>query len=165
MFRGSYEHTIDGKGRLSIPAKFRDVLSQMRREALGETTQEAQEEIDDCVVITNFVQNETKCLDAYPMEAWKRVEQELLKKQRIDPQAIRFRNFYLGRASECQVDKQGRVLIPPVLRHYAGLKRDVVFVSDLDRFQIWDKETWEKYLANTESEISKNPDKLASFGI
>lgn len=162
MFRGSYEHTIDGKGRLNVPAKFREVLAQMRRDGLSEPTSE---ESDDSVVITNFVQNEIRCLDVYPMNAWQRVEEVLKSKQRIDVEAIRFRNFYLGRARECVVDKQGRILIPPELRKYASLKRDVVFVSDLDRFQIWDKETWEKYLTSTESEISQNPGKLANIGI
>jgi MraZ protein len=163
MFRGSYEHTIDGKGRLNVPSKFREVLKQMRRENLSEPISE--EENDDSVVITNFVQNEIRCLDVYPMNAWQRVEEVLKSKLRIDAEGLRFRNFYLGRACECAVDKQGRILISPELRKWAGLKREVVFVSDLDRFQIWDKETWEKHLANTESEISKNPDKLASFGI
>jgi MraZ protein len=162
MFRGSYEHTIDGKGRLNVPAKFREVLAQMRRDGPAEPISE---ESDDSVVITNFVQNEIRCLDVYPMNAWQRVEEVLKSKQRIDAEALPFRHFYLGRARECAVDKQGRILIPPELRKWAGLKRDVVFVSDLDRFQIWDKETWEKYLANTESQISQNPAKLANIGI
>jgi MraZ protein len=162
MFRGSYEHTIDGKGRLNVPSKFREVLAQMRRDG---QTEPISEESDDSVVITNFVQNEIRCLDVYPMNAWQRVEEVLKSKQRIDAEALPFRHFYLGRARECAVDKQGRILIPPELRKWAGLKRDVVFVSDLDRFQIWDKETWEKYLANTESQISQNPAKLANIGI
>jgi MraZ protein len=162
MFRGSYEHTIDGKGRLNVPAKFREVLAQLRRDGQAEPISE---ESDDSVVITNFVQNEIRCLDVYPMNAWQRVEEVLKSKQRIDAEALPFRHFYLGRARECAVDKQGRILIPPELRKWAGLKRDVVFVSDLDRFQIWDKETWEKYLANTESQISQNPAKLANIGI
>jgi MraZ protein len=99
------------------------------------------------------------------MNAWQRVEDVLKSKQRIDAETLPFRHFYLGRARECAVDKQGRILIPPELRKWAGLKRDVVFVSDLDRFQIWDKETWEKYLANPESQISQNPAKLANIGI
>ena len=136
MFRGSYEHTIDGKGRLNVPSKFREVLAQMRRDG---QTEPISEESDDSVVITNFVQNEIRCLDVYPMNAWQRVEEVLKSKQRIDAEALPFRHFYLGRARECAVNKQGRILIPPELRKWAGLKRDVVFVSDLDRFQIWEK--------------------------
>ena len=107
MFRGSFEHTLDGKGRLSIPMKFREVL-------LGKS--------DERIVITNFVVDGMKCLDVYPLDEWSRLEEEIRKKPKFDRKMLMFQNYYLGGASECVVDKQGRILIPPLLRKYAELR-------------------------------------------
>jgi MraZ protein len=114
MFRGRFEHTIDPKGRLSVPAKFREVL-------LGKS--------DDRIVITNFVLEAARCLDVYPLDEWLRFEEEIRKKPRFDRRMVMFQNYYLAGACECSVDKQGRILISPLLRTYANLKRDVVLVS------------------------------------
>ena len=103
MFRGSFEHTLDGKGRLSIPVKFREVL-------IGKS--------DERIVITNFVVDGTKCLDVYPLDEWSRLEEEIRRKPKFDRKMLMFQNYYLGGASECVVDKQGRILIPPLLRKY-----------------------------------------------
>ncbi len=150
MFRGSFEHTLDNKGRLSIPAKFREVL-------LGKG--------DDRIVITNFVVEQARCLDVYPFDEWVRFEDEVRKKPRFDRRIIAFQNYYLGGASECAVDKQGRILIPPLLREYAGLKRDVVLVSVLDKFRVWDKETWKKVFAEAEEKLMQDPDFLGDLGL
>ncbi|HEY6201244.1 MAG TPA: division/cell wall cluster transcriptional repressor MraZ [Candidatus Binatia bacterium] len=150
MFRGSFEHTLDNKGRLSIPAKFREVL-------LGKG--------DDRIVITNFVVEQARCLDVYPFDEWVRFEDEVRKKPRFDRRIIAFQNYYLGGASECAVDKQGRILIPPLLREYAGLKRDVALVSVLDKFRVWDKETWKKVFAEAEEKLMQDPDFLGDLGL
>src|ERR1051325_3326378 len=91
MFRGSFEHTLDNKGRLSIPAKFREVL-------LGKG--------DDRIVITNFVVEQARCLDVYPFDEWVRFEDEVRKKPRFDRRIIAFQNYYLGGASECAVEDE-----------------------------------------------------------
>ena len=150
MFRGSFEHTLDNKGRLSIPAKFREVL-------LGKG--------DERIVITNFVVEQARCLDVYPFDEWLRFEDEVRKKPRFDRRIIAFQNSYLGGASECAVDKQGRILIPPLLRDYANLKRDVVLVSVLDKFRVWDKETWKKVFAEAEEKLMQDPDFLGDLGL
>ena len=150
MFRGCFEHTVDIKGRLSIPAKFREVL-------LGKG--------DDRIVITNFVVEQARCLDVYPFDEWVRFEDEVRKKPRFDRRIIAFQNYYLGGASECAVDKQGRILIPPLLREYAGLKRDVVLVSVLDKFRVWDKEAWKKVFAEAEEKLMQDPDFLGDLGL
>lgn len=157
MFRGYFEHTIDSKGRISVPAGFRTELANLRA---ADRQDAADEDAEDSVMVTNFVQNEIRCLDVYPMPAWEQVEEAMLMKERMDPEARQVRNFYLGRACPCPVDKQGRILLPQHLRSWANLKRDVIFVPDLDRFQIWDKETYEKYMTITETEISQSPKKL-----
>jgi MraZ protein len=118
MFRGSFEHTVDSKGRLSIPSKFREVL-------LGKG--------DDRLVITNFTVGGQRCLDVYPLDEWLQLEEEIRKKPKFDPAMLLFQNYYIGGASECALDREGRVLIPPLLRQHANLKRDVVLVSALEK--------------------------------
>ncbi|SRR5712692_2758547 len=150
MFRGSFEHTLDTKGRLSIPSKFREVL-------LGKG--------DDRIIISNFVLEGTRCLDVYPLDEWVRFEEEIRKKPKFDRRMVSFQNYYLGGASECVVDKQGRILIPPLLRQYASLKRDVVWVSALDKFRVWDQEAWKKVFAEAEEKLMQDPDFLGDLGL
>jgi MraZ protein len=150
MFRGSFEHTLDGKGRLSIPVKFREVL-------LGKG--------DDRTVITNFVVDGVRCLDVYPLDEWLRLEEEIRKKPKFDRRMVMFQNYYLGGACECVVDHQGRILIPPLLRKYAELKRNVVLVSALEKFRIWGEEAWQKVFADAEGNLMQDPDFLGDLGL
>ncbi len=150
MFRGSFEHTIDSKGRLSVPSRFRDVLLSKG---------------DDRIIITNFLVDSTRCLDIYPIDEWLRFEEEIRKKPRFERRMVQFQNYYLGGASECVVDRQGRILIPPLLRHYAGLKRDVILVSALDKFRVWDKEAWKKVFTEAEEKLMQDPDFLGDLGL
>jgi MraZ protein len=150
MFRGRYEHTVDSKGRLSIPVKFRDVL-------LGKG--------DERLVITNFVIDSMRCLDVYPVDEWVRFEEEIKRKPKFDRRMVMFQNYYLAAACECVVDKQGRVLIPPLLRQYANLKRDVVLVAALEKFRVCDKEAWKKIFAEAEEKLMQDPDFLGDLGL
>ena len=137
-FTGAYEHTIDSKGRLSIPAKFREVL-------YGKG--------DDRVMITNFFIEELRYLDVYPMDAWQRLQEDVQKKSKFDRRMIVFTTYYIGNASECTVDKQGRILIPPNLRQYANLKKRVVMTGVTEKFRIWDKESHQKVLMEAEEKL------------
>ncbi len=150
MFRGRYEHTIDTKGRLSIPSRFREVL-------LGKG--------DERLVITNFVIDSMRCLDVYPLDEWLHFEEEIKKKPKFDRRMMMFQNYYIGGACECDVDKQGRILVPPLLRQYGGLKRDVVLVAALEKFRVWDKETWKKVFAEAEDKLMQDPDFLNDLGL
>ncbi len=150
MFRGTHEHTIDSKGRLSIPSKFREVL-------LGKG--------DERLVITNFVIDSRRCLDVYPLDEWLHFEEEIKKKPKFDRRMMMFQNYYLGGACECAVDKQGRILIPPLLRQYVNLKRDVVLVAALEKFRVWDKEIWKKVFAEAEDKLMQDPDFLVDLGL
>ncbi len=149
-FRGNHKHTIDAKGRLSIPARFREVL-------LGKG--------DDRLIITNFVVEATRCLDVYPLDEWFRFEDEVRKRPKFDRRVVQFQNYYLSSASECVVDNQGRILIPPALRQYANLKRDVILVSALEKFRVWDKEAWKKVFADAEEKLMQDPDFLGDLGL
>ncbi len=150
MFRGRYEHTVDSKGRLSIPVKFREVL-------LGKG--------DERLVLTNFVIDSMRCLDVYPIDEWVRFEEEIKRKPKFDRRMVMFQNYYLANACECEVDKQGRVLIPPLLRQYANLKHDVVLVAALEKFRVCDKEAWKKIFAEAEEKLMQDPDFLGDLGL
>ena len=150
MFRGKFEHTIDDKGRISVPARFREVLQASN---------------DDRVVITNFIISSTRCLDVYPQAAWVRLEEQLREKPQFDQRVMRFQNFYVANAHECILDKQGRILLAPSLREYAALKRDAVFTSALDKFRIWDKEQWDRVFGEAEQAFIDRPEELNELGI
>lgn len=121
MLSGDYSHSIDAKGRLIIPAKFRD--------ALGEN-----------FVITKGMDN---CLFVYPTEEWKGLEEKLRTLPLTNKSARDFKRFMVGSATEGALDKQGRVLVPPSLREFASLDKDVVLVGVLDKVEIWDKARWD----------------------
>ena len=150
MFRGNFQHTLDNKGRLSIPSKFRDVL-------VGTG--------DERIIITNFVTDGQRCLDVYPIDAWLRFEEEIRKKPKFDPRMVKFQNYYLGSACDCSLDTHGRILIPPALRKYADLKRDVVLVAALEKFCVWDREARKKIFVEAEDKIMQDPDFLGDLGL
>jgi len=121
MFMGQYNHTIDIKGRLIIPSKF--------RERLGEE-----------FVVTKGMDG---CLFVYANEDWSAFEQKLTSLPLINKEARKFARFFLAGASQVEVDKQGRILIAANLREFAGLDKDVVLVGVGSRIEIWSLEKWE----------------------
>lgn len=124
-FRSRSEHTLDTKGRLNIPSRFRDVLQDHNNEQ---------------VMVTNW----HKCLKAYPIKVWERIETTLLIQGKKQPGMDSFRRYVISGVSECTLDRQGRILLPPTLRTDFDLKKDVVLNGMLDHFEIWDKTAWEK---------------------
>lgn len=121
MFMSEYNHTIDAKGRLIIPSKF--------REALGEE-----------FVVSKGMDG---CLFVYANEDWNAFEQKLTALPLINKEARQFARFFLAGAASVEVDKQGRILLPANLRSFAGLDKDVVLVGVGSRIEIWSKEKWE----------------------
>lgn len=122
MFMGEYNHTIDTKGRLIMPSRF--------RESLG-----------DEFVVTKGLDG---CLFVYPNKEWSAFEEKLRALPLTNKDARKFSRFFLAGAAACEVDKQGRILIPSVLREFAGLEKDVVLVGVLSRIEIWSKSKWEE---------------------
>jgi len=120
MFRGRFEHTIDSKGRISIPARFRELLAEKN---------------DERVMITNF----DRCLVAYPREEWQTMEEKISSLSMVKKEAKAFQRFFVSAAVECPIDKLGRILIPPTLRSYARLEKEVVFAGMVKKFEIWSK--------------------------
>ncbi len=149
-FRGSFEHAFDDKGRVSVPVRFRD---------------EIRTHGDDRVVITRFISPNVRCLDVYPYPTWIELEEKFRAKARFDPRVARLRRFYFSNACDCTLDKQGRMSVPIELRDYAGIRKDVRFVSDFDRFQLWDPQAWATIDRDDEQVLSDDPSFLAEIGI
>jgi len=123
MFRGSSSHTLDAKGRIIIPARFRELLST---------------DNGDMAMITRL----DNCLFAYSLAEWTKIEERIVALAETSAQMRNFRRFFVGGAHECACDKQGRVLIPQSLREYAGLEKDAALVGALEHFEIWSLERW-----------------------
>ena len=123
VFRGRYEHSVDGKGRVALPAAF--------RRALADETQ---------LVITNHISE--PCLVAYPMGAWRAFEARLKKLPQFDPNVMAARHLLVGNAMDCPIDRQGRLLLPALLRDNAGIGRDACWVGGLETMELWSKDTW-----------------------
>ncbi len=150
MFRGTFEHTIDDKGRVSVPARFREFLQASN---------------DDRVVITNFSIGGHPCLDVYPYAAWVRLEELLRQKPQFNPQVLKFITYYVGSAHDCEIDRQGRILLPTGLREFAGLKKEAVFASAIDKFRIWDRESWKQVFEAAGREFAERPELLGELEI
>ena len=122
MFMGEYNHTIDAKGRLIIPSKFREILG-------------------DAFVVTKGLDG---CLFVYDKQEWQRFEEKLRSLPITNKEARQFVRFFLAGATEAEVDKQGRILIPNVLREFAEITKDVVLVGVGSRIEIWSRERFEE---------------------
>ncbi|MGE5189893.1 MAG: division/cell wall cluster transcriptional repressor MraZ [Gemmatimonadota bacterium] len=140
IFRGRFEYTIDTKGRVNVPARFREQL---------------QEGGQNSFVLTNY----SGCLCVYPAGEWSRIEQQVAARvSSVHRKLNTFLRFFIGGAVEVVPDKQGRILIPPSLRAYAGLERDVVITGMLKRFEIWSREKWEVEVGRFEKEGLEDSD-------
>ena len=148
MFRGSSFHTIDAKGRIIIPARFREIIR-----ADGE----------DSAMISRM----DNCLVVYPHKEWQKLETKILSMAETSETMRRFRRVFIGGAFECGYDKQDRVLIPQSLRQYAGLDKEIVLVGVLDHFEIWSKGNWEHENMNLEEDMKKEEvrNEIAGLGL
>ena len=148
MFTGRFDHSIDEKGRVSIPVRFREVL---------------QRENHDRLYITGFPNDGQRYLALYPPSQWDALILSLRNKPRFDRAVQIFQKVIVGGAHEVPVDRQGRILIPPKLRLFAALDREVTFSAVEDHFQLWDKNLLEKVL-KADEETMMEPDFYAKLG-
>lgn len=123
MFRGRFEHTIDTKGRLSIPSRFRETLG---------------ERYDSRLVVTTY----DSCLVAYPLAEWQKLEEKVASLPEFKKDTKAFLRFFYSSATDCPIDKLGRVLIPQTLRDYGKLEKDVILVGTFRHIEIWSKALW-----------------------
>jgi len=137
MFRGSFEHSVDSKGRVSVPARFRDILA---------------ERYEGKLVLT---MDYDKCVMAYPLEEWERVEEKIKAAPQSQKEVKDYMRYVFSNAAECELDKQGRILIPPSLREGARISKAVMVVGMLNKMEIWDKAAWDARKSQTGDKIGE----------
>ena len=142
MFMGEYNHTIDAKGRLIVPAKFREILG-------------------DNFIVTKGLDG---CLFVYPNDEWTRFEEKLKSLPLTNKNARQFTRFFLAGAAACEVDKQGRILLPQVLREFASLEKDVVLVGVASRIEIWSRERWDESMNTDDGDMDEVAENMESLG-
>ncbi len=143
MFMGEFQHSIDEKGRLTIPAKFRDGLGSS-------------------FVVTRGLD---RCLFVYPMDEWQALTEKLKTLPFTKADARAFTRFFFSGATECEWDKQGRVNIPSTLREHAHLNKECVVIGVSNRVEIWSKEEWENYFEESGDSFSEIAEKLVDFNL
>ena len=149
MFRGRYQHTVDPKGRLSIPAKWRDALAQY------------EDHSEQLIVVPN-----EHSLEVHPLEEWQRIEDKLNAQPMFTPEVRHLSRLYMSRARETAVDGAGRVLLPPDSRKQAGLEKEVTLVGGGRKmFEIWDRARFEEYERTQGDSLPTLFDKLSGFGV
>jgi transcriptional regulator MraZ len=146
MFRGRFQHTIDPKGRLSVPARFRDVLAQYEGQL---------------VVVPN-----EHSLEVHPLEEWQRIEEKLNAQPLFTPEVRQLSRLYISRAKDVVLDAAGRILLPPDTRRQAGLEKEVTLVGGGRRmFEVWDRKRFDEYERMNGDALPTLFDKLAAYGV
>lgn len=141
--RGQFNHNIDAKGRLIVPAKFRELLGEE-------------------FVVTKGLDH---CLFGYPNEEWDLFEEKLRKLPIQNKKARQTKHFFISCATDCEIDNQGRILIPSVLREFAGLEKEVAIVGNGERIEIWDREVWDSMSNDIADNMDDIVEELDDLGI
>ena len=127
MFIGQHTYSIDSKGRISIPAKLRKQIPP---------------EANDTIVMTRGL---SKCIALYPLDEWKRIEENLLKLNEFQPDEVRFIRMFTQYATEDVMDSQSRILIPPLLIEYAQIEKEVLIIGALKTIEVWNPKLYDEY--------------------
>jgi len=143
MFIGEFSHNLDSKGRMAIPAKFRQKLT-------------------GGAIITRGLDH---CLFVFTNKDWEILAQKLIALPLAQANSRAFVRLMLAGATDVELDKQGRILIPDYLREYAGLKKQAIVAGLYNRIEIWDSEAWKQYKTKTESQSDEIAEKLSELGI
>jgi len=143
MFLGEYQHSLDAKGRITIPAKFREQLGEKFVATKG---------LDNCIFL-------------YPMGEWINIEQKLKSLPLTRADVRSFARFFFSGASELDIDRQGRTVIPSNLRDYAAIEKELIIIGVGNRIEIWSINNWEQYMKNAESSYEQIAESLVDLGI
>jgi MraZ protein len=143
MFLGEYQHSLDAKGRITIPAKFRDELGEKFIATKG---------LDNCIFL-------------YPIEEWQLIEAKLRSLPFTRADVRSFARFFFSGASEMEFDKQGRAVLSMKLREYAAINKDLIIIGVGSRVEIWSVEKWTQYTENAESSYEEMAESLVELGI
>lgn len=143
MFIGEYEHNLDEKGRLALPARFRIKLVEG-------------------VVVTRGLDS---CLSVYPLKEWRKIAEKLANLPISQASSRSFARFMLTGAMDLTPDKQGRIVLPEYLRNYASLEKTAIVAGLYNRLEIWDKSAWEKYRLGAEQKSTEIAETMGELGI
>ena len=146
MFSGRYNHAIDDKGRIKVPQKIKDALVSVYD--------------DTSVVITNM----DKCLVAYPLEEWRKLEEKALKLPSMQKDVLEFLRYFFSGAEEVELDKMDRIHIPQSLKLSGNLNREAVVVGIINRFEIWDRNLWNANFEEAKSNFESIAATMAQIG-
>jgi MraZ protein len=171
MFSGRYEYTIDDKGRLSIPAKFREILAshndpgkkRIEDDDGTERTGVGRKPVSPSelkLVLTNL----DGCVAAYPEREWEAL-QGRIERSGVSKEAKNFLRFFYSSASECPIDRLGRILIPQSLRNYGGIKKNVVVIGMNKKIEIWAEAAWAEVVKQATSDMDKMTDIASELGL
>ena len=143
MLLGEYQHAVDDKGRIAVPAKFRKILSKG-------------------VVVTKGLDG---CLYLYPLDEWGKLAEKLSRLPINQADSRAFSRMMLAGASHADIDSQGRILIPDYLRTYAGITARAVIVGLYNRAEVWNEARWQQYRANIEQKTDEIAERLGELGV
>ena len=148
MFRGIHALNLDAKGRLSIPSRYRQQIEDM---------------CEGRLILT--IDTKDRCLLLYPLPDWEEIERKLDRLSGLNPQVRRVQRMLIGHATECEMDKQGRILVASLLQSFAGIEKQVVLVGQGKKFECWDAPTWNKardeWFEESETELSPELEMLS----
>ena len=151
MFRGATKVTLDAKGRMVIPSRYRDELMERAQGKLI------------------FTVDKDQCLLLYPLPEWEQVERKLMSLPSMHARSRKLQRLMVGHATDVELDGQGRVLVPPELREFAGLERQAMLIGQGNKFELWNDERWSKrrdeWLADDEGEEAGLPQELESLSL
>jgi MraZ protein len=146
MFSGRYNHAIDDKGRIKVPQKIKEALASVYN--------------DTSVVITNL----DKCLVAYPLEEWRKLEEKALKLPSMQKDVLEFLRYFFSGAEEVELDKMDRIHIPQSLKISGNLNKEAVIVGIINRFEIWDRDLWDANFQGAKSNFESIAATMAQIG-
>lgn len=150
MFKGRYDHSVDGKGRASLPARFRETIVGLH---------------DDRVVLTYALDQRHPHLDVYSYSGWRQFEEKLAAKPMFDPSVIALKRLYVANAIECQIDGHGRILIPQPHREHASIEQEVAWLGMNRLIELWRPSTWAAAEEEARGRIDEVRRDLAGFDL
>jgi MraZ protein len=148
MFRGQYSHAIDAKGRVALPSRFRESMGSD-----GEVR----------LVLTPSISDGS--IHVFPLKTWEELEAKVAKLPQFDQQVIMLRRRYVSAAVDCELDSQGRVLVPPQMREHAGILKEVVWAGVLEKIELWAQERWTKATEMSPQDLAELQRRMGEWGL